>query len=282
MENVQEDFAAESLKVRENFVFGKGCFSPEALAEDEEREAAENERLHKMDETSKENQMSLDVPRSALMFTNTEGKVGNTLEMVGYSGGVILDHFYWGNLAINLEGMSISKDKIPILENHDTDRKVGFAERDQIEINGALRVIGGTILDTESGREFKKLSREGYPYQSSLYAKPTSIEKIPGGEEIIINGLTQKGPLTIWERSELREISVCTLGWDQNTSATAMSKDIHSLSVEIKGDFDPDEVEAEKLFRLSMSINPEVEDDTSAEDEKLADDLFRASTGQVV
>jgi len=278
MEN-EKAYGAENSKISENFIHGRGCFSEKALAEDEAR-ATENTNL-KMGETSKENKMSLDVPKGALMFTNAEGKVREGLQMVGYSGGVIEHHYYWGNLAINLKGMRFNKDKYPILENHDTAKKVGFVTRDQIVTNGSLRVVGGTILDTESGREFRKLSKKGYPYQSSIYAKPTAVEKIPEGREVTVNGMALSGPLTIWEACELREISICTLGFDQNTSAKAMSENIHTLSLEMKGDFDPDEIEAEALFRLSMGINPEIEDDTSTEDQMLADEIFRAGGGVV-
>lgn len=228
---------------------------------------------------------NLNIPERAMQFK--EGTVSEGLTMIGYSGGLIKDHFYWGDLAIDLQGMSIPKDRIPILENHDINRKIGFALREQIQINGALRVSGGTILDTEAGREFRRLSKEGYPYEASLYAKPSQIRRLREGEEVSVNGMAVQGPATIWQRCSLREISACTFGWDQDTSASAMSQDIHQLSVNVTGDvagmIDQDERVANELFAMAKGQAIQERDIiVSAEDAQLAEDIFRLTQGHRV
>ena len=69
------------------------------------------------------------IPKGAMRFVETgpdcfalaeAGEDGKTpkLKMVGYSGGIIKGHWYWGDLAIDLEGMSFPLSKYPILEDH--------------------------------------------------------------------------------------------------------------------------------------------------------------------
>mgnify|MGYP001393469562 CR=1 FL=1 len=66
---------------------------------------------------------TLKLNRSALSFTDhdsfskinpaTEGKP-RTLKMVAYSGKIIKNHWYWGDLAIDTSGMKMAKKEIPI------------------------------------------------------------------------------------------------------------------------------------------------------------------------
>jgi hypothetical protein len=81
------------------------------------------------------------------------------------------------------------------------------------------------LLDTEAADEFVKLSKQGFPYQSSISAKPMVVEKLDDGAKAEVNGFTMKGPGTIWRQSKFREMSVCVFGWDNKTSASAFSKE---------------------------------------------------------
>jgi len=154
------------------------------------------------------------------------------LKMTAYSGGIIKDHWYWGDLVLDLEGISFSK-KFPILENHDTDRKIAFT-RDPILDNGKLEINPDKtqFVDTEISAEFQKLSAEGFPYQSSVYANPTSIERLSEDASAEVNGLTLKGPGTVFRKWELKEASACVFGWDSETNATAFSKEEVEIDME--------------------------------------------------
>jgi hypothetical protein len=78
---------------------------------------------------------SVKLSKEALRFTDTgtfaksevfeEGKQ-RSLKMTAYSGKVIKNHWYWGNLAIDTAGLKLSKKEIPILSDHDTSKKIGF------------------------------------------------------------------------------------------------------------------------------------------------------------
>ena len=94
-------------------------------------------------------------------FAKKEGE-NTRLNMVGYSGGVIKDHWYWGNLMINLDGMSFPITKYPILEDHRDDKKIAFTGKPLIDDyklkvdpeNDALyfRLDESAIVDSEEVR----------------------------------------------------------------------------------------------------------------------------------
>ncbi|TRO55559.1 hypothetical protein E2P64_06890 [Candidatus Bathyarchaeota archaeon] len=150
----------------------------------------------------------------------------NKLKMVAYSGGIIKNHWYWGDLAIDLSGMQFDQAKYPILAEHDTDKKIGFSTKPIINDKGQLVMPeNATFVDTEASREFQKLSKEGFPYQSSISARPLSVERLEEGAKAEVNGITLKGPGSIWRKSVFREASVALFGWDRQTSASAFSRE---------------------------------------------------------
>ena len=80
------------------------------------------------------------IPKAALRFkeeeepveilTSQEGEKTKRrkFSMVAHSGRVMLNHWLWGNLAIDLSGVSIGREKKPALRDHDSDRIVGWTE----------------------------------------------------------------------------------------------------------------------------------------------------------
>lgn len=186
------------------------------------------------------------VPKLALTFANSEdnsvqlsreeGKEPK-LQMLAYSGKVIKGHWWWGDLAIDLEGMTFPDSKYPVLEDHDRSRKIAFIQKPKVD-NYQLVVQNGTFVDTPSSQEFRKLSQQGFPYQASIHAEPTIIEKVGDGEKSKVNGFTFKGPGTIWRKSTFREVSVCVFGWDKNTKSEAMGDVEINYSQVVWGDGD--------------------------------------------
>lgn len=187
----------------------------------------------------KEKQMEGDVvtqkvPKGALRFIEdgfhafavVEGDKPPRLQMTAYNGKIIKGHWYWGDLAIDLEGMKFPGSKFPILENHMTDRKVGFTSKPDIS-DGKLELVPEKtkFVSTEAADEFIKLSSEGFPYQASIYAKPTEIQRLMKDETTEVNGMTMRGPGTVWRKSVFKEASVCVFGWDTETKATAFSRE---------------------------------------------------------
>jgi hypothetical protein len=158
---------------------------------------------------------------SAKLAASEEGKP-RVLQMEAYSGGIIKDHFWWGDLAIDTDGLKMS-GKIPILVDHDTSRKVGYGKF-TVDKDHKIIPTESKFLDTEHAQEFIKLSDEGFPYQASIYARPTKIQRLMEKEEVEVNGFKMKGPGTIWRESVLKECSIVTFGADPNTKSAAMSE----------------------------------------------------------
>jgi hypothetical protein len=184
------------------------------------------------------------ISKSALCFmeVNSLAKVESfaegekkKLSMVAYSGKVIKNHWYWGDLAIDTAGVVLSENNIPILHDHNTYEKIGFGK---FMVNDKHEIVpeDSTFVDTPIANEFIKLSGQGFPYQASIQARPTQILKLEDGETCEVNGFIMKGPGTVWRKSVLKECSVTTFGADSNTKSVAMSEN-EDVEVEVEGSF---------------------------------------------
>jgi len=155
------------------------------------------------------------------------------LNMVLYSGKVIKGHWWWGDLAIDINGVSLSKSKLPLLESHDTARKVGFTNKVKFDDNKiVVGPEGVTFVKTPTADEFIDLSRQGFPFEASLRGKPSVIQRLMEKEVAEVNGFKMKGPGTIWRKMVLEEGSICVFGYDSKTSASAFSKEEVELEIE--------------------------------------------------
>jgi hypothetical protein len=158
----------------------------------------------------------------------SDGSGGQTerLDMVAYSGSVIEDHWYWGNLVIDLSGGQFPREKYPILEDHLEDAKIAFTGPPTVNENGLCIDPASTVfVDTEESLKFRTISKQGFPYQSSIYGIPLEVEEVPEGQVTEVNGFEFTGPGNIWRSWEFMEASVCVFGWDRNTSSAAFRKD---------------------------------------------------------
>lgn len=189
--------------------------------------------MNKSMETSKITKAALcfDEINSIKLAANDGGKV--QLFMTAYSGKLIKNHWYWGDLAIDVSGMKMAKSKIPILNDHMTNEKIGFGES-MVTKENTIEVTDATFLDTPFADDFIKNSQAGFPYEASIYAHPTKIQRLMEKEETMVNGFTMKGPGTIWRESVLKECSVVVFGADSNTKSAAMSE-AEELTIEVEG-----------------------------------------------
>ncbi len=153
----------------------------------------------------------------ARMSTQEEGKPPK-LEMTAYSGGIIKNHWYWGNVAFDLKGVRLPKGKSPILEEHSTDRKIGIATKYSIKDN-QLSVEDAVLLNTDASREFQELASQEFPFQASIRGVPFRIEEVKEDAFTEVNGYKLKGPGAVWREWELKESSVCVFGADSATKA---------------------------------------------------------------
>jgi hypothetical protein len=169
--------------------------------------------LHIMDQENPEFEFS----------ESTEGV--RKFRMVGYSGKAIRGHWYWGNLAIDLAGISFKKPKFPILRDHMTSMELGFSKKPQVSNEEGLVFTEKevTLLENENVDKFVENSKKGFPYQASISGRPSVIERVEEGSSVEVNGYTLKGPGTVWRKTEYKECSICVFGYDEQTSAQVFS-----------------------------------------------------------
>jgi hypothetical protein len=169
------------------------------------------------------------VPVSAFNFKDVGAEVGFREDegegksfILGYSGKVIKGHWYWGDLAIDVNGADFPKKVYPILDSHYTDRRIGFTAKPDTSKNN-LMFDNVKFVSTPAADEFRKLSKEGFPFEASISGRPLIVERLEEGTSAEVNGFTLKGPASIWRKWTFKEVSVCVFGADSQTKSKAFS-----------------------------------------------------------
>lgn len=219
-----------------------------------------------------ENGKLVKVPTQALNLTEGEeaefqfsevdledGKKDQKLaKMTAYSGKTIYGHWLWGDLTIDVSGLENRKNKIPILEQHDVMRKIGFSKAPDLSQN-KVELGDIQLLNTEAANEFSENSKAGFPYEASISAFPSVIEYVEEGETREVNGFSVKGPHTIFRKSQLKEASVAVFGWDHRTKSAALSEDsgdeFVELDTEVVGKYPGDNTNQNHFTEEDSSMN---------------------------
>lgn len=182
-----------------------------------------------------------------------DGKEVPRLRMTVYSGQPIRGHWYWGKMAIDLTGIAFDKDKYPVLEGHCATQKIAFSLKPKI--NGSVTLDPDTTIfvSTKESKKFQELSKEGFPYQASIYAIPSVIERVEPDATVEVNGYKFKGPGVVWRKCLYQEASICVFGWDKQTEATAFSKEeveINMQYIDNKGGDAPENEDNKPTLKL--------------------------------
>ncbi len=148
------------------------------------------------------------------------GGGGNNFRILGYSGKIIKNHWYWGNLAIDLAGLKFYKKRVAVLESHFSGRRIGFTTKQ--EIKDAVRVEG-EFLDSENAQQMKKDIQAGFPMEASLFCPPSVIEHVLDGASVKVNGHVMKGPGAVFREAIVKEVSMCVFGLDTSTKSSAFA-----------------------------------------------------------
>jgi len=145
----------------------------------------------------------------------------NSFAITAYSGEIIKNHWWWGNVAFDLQGMSFAKKKTGILEEHFRDKRIGFSTKQDISDKVSVE---GKFLSNEDAQKLRSDMREGFPMQASLRLPPTVIEHVKEGATVKVNGHTLRGPGTVFRQSKIEEVSMCVLGTDSSTESKAFAE----------------------------------------------------------
>ncbi|MFI3270579.1 MAG: Mu-like prophage major head subunit gpT family protein [Pseudomonadota bacterium] len=139
--------------------------------------------------------------------------------ILAYTGKVV-NFGYW-RFIIDLKGIE-AKASFPALREHERDRVVGMCDSYKNDASG-MHIFGNFSNATQDAAEVLALAEEGFPWQASVGVKANEIEMLEAGQKRKVNGQTVEGPLEIWTKSLVQEISFVSLGADDETAAVVMS-----------------------------------------------------------
>ncbi len=138
--------------------------------------------------------------------------------MVAYTGGAMRVTGFPHPVVVDLEGLAIDRQDIPVRLDHNPRQGVGHTQRVAIE-GGQILADGIISRDTSWARDVAKSAVNGFPWQASIGAAVVDAEFVPNGQTVSVNGRTFVGPLHVVRRAVLKEISFVDSGADPATSA---------------------------------------------------------------
>jgi len=138
--------------------------------------------------------------------------------------GIPMSHAYFGTLAVNLSGIEVQHRHVPALLDHDPQRRVGYTTKLYVDDDEGL-VAEGVMLSNDYAQQVRQDSLDGFPFQASCYLVADHVTQVPEGEQLSVNGHDVVGPATVFDASNLREVTFTALGQDPNTSSDATLTD---------------------------------------------------------
>jgi hypothetical protein len=201
---------------------------------------------------------TLRIPKSAMICAAAASVDGTRITMKANSGRPFPHPHWGGKLCLDLSGMEVSKEKLPLLLNHDHSKPIGWFNRSDIDTSDGLN-IEGTLISSAAGTEFSEMVKQGLPFESSLYAQPSEIERLTSGDQTEVNGHPFEGEGAIFRKWKLRECSACILGADSDTSAGIFSfADAGELvTVDAKLIADDDEKWLQEMLSFAEGSKPD-------------------------
>jgi len=170
--------------------------------------------------TSAPRQACIFAHQGGVQFAGGEGQE-NRFRIEAYDGRVIPDHWYWRNLAFDLEGLAFASDPLPVLDSHWTSSRLGVTTRQEI---GKKIVFEGRFLSNPQAQQLRADMKEGFPMQASLSFVPQVIEEVAEGASVKVNGHVLKGPGAVFRKALIDEVSMCVFGAVPNTRSTAFAE----------------------------------------------------------
>ena len=149
-------------------------------------------------------------------------------QMLAHTGKVVSR--WWGNLVLDMDGAQF-KQKLALLKDHYTSAPLGFSTK--IERTKRGLEATGKMLSNAQADEVIRYSREGFPWQASLMAVPQKLENVEAGVSAMVNGREVLGPMTIFREWTMHELTLTTLGADDDTETQAFAADGDEIEVEI-------------------------------------------------
>lgn len=205
-----------------------------------------------------------EIPSGALTFSackfelgdNGEGAKSAPIKLQARSGQPI-EHWYWGKVVHDLDGMKLSKSRLPVDYCHYDHEVIGYLNKFDTD-TGDL-IVGGALVpfkDSDRATEIIYKSKEGVPYEASINfgGDGIKVQFLDKDEMADVNGYQLEGPATIIREWPLRGVAICPYGADANTETSVFNDKNKTFTAEV---FKPAVVEEEQEI---MSDTNSVED----------------------
>jgi len=172
--------------------------------------------------------------------------------MVAYTGGTMRIAGFPHEVVVDLVGLEIPSQNLPIRLDHERRQGVGHTRRIAVD-QGQLVAEGLISRDTSWARDVAKSGVKGFPWQASIGAEVVEAEFVPAGGRVEVNGKTFTGPVHVVRKAVLKEISFVDSGADKGTSArvAAENNQEKTMKTKVKDDGktapDPDAKEQAKV-----------------------------------
>ena len=195
-----------------------------------------------------------------------EGAATPTFRLVAYTGAPIRQGWSRNALVLDLAGMDLSNQSIPILFGHDASLESVVGQATSVQSDGSQLIVEGTVLGvSDTAQRVLELARRGMKFQASVGADVGRIENIQAGESVSVNNRTFAGPVSIVRGSALRETSIVLMGADGATTASIAATQEVDMADNATQTPDETKVSAEAPAPVAVETKPEVQAEKAKE-----------------
>lgn len=156
--------------------------------------------------------------RSSIEAAEADESKVPTFKMTAYNGGEMNVRFWPHPVVIDLAGMRIPEQQLPIRFNHDSWTGIGHTTMVEVTGGSKLQAEGMISRDTEHAREVVASAKRGFPWRASVGASAEEFDFIQEKQKVTVNGKKFTGPIYVVRKSELGEISFVDAGADRKSS----------------------------------------------------------------
>ena len=170
--------------------------------------------------------MGGDEPLAIQMIDGKGGKAVPRISIAAYSGAAIRQWWSADPVVVSLAGITLpaKHNRLVILRDHDMARPLGNATAIR-KTDASLELDGDCTVPGDDTEQFVEASKNGFPWRASIGCGSLKVAYIDAGKQLTANGRTFSGPLTHVVSCELREVSVVTMGADDETDSVAATDD---------------------------------------------------------
>ncbi|MHC4617219.1 MAG: hypothetical protein ACYTEQ_05640 [Planctomycetota bacterium] len=207
-------------------------------------------------------------------FAAADGEQEKTRVRLTLYDGSIVKHWYWGNLAFDLQTMRMAKKgPNPILYGHDTNQRLAYSTA--ADFDSSFTLEGNFLKSSALAEQVKKEADEGFPFEASLRFDPerSKIETVKEGELVEVNGRRLKGPGTVVRNAVIMEGSICVFGALKNTHSQVFLQNLGDETMDEKTELTAETFAAE-YPELLEQIHSAAKAEGTAEGAKAERDRF--------